>query len=169
MIAVYDPIAAARSGKLDADIAAQTSAVAVEIESEGVVLLKNEENALPLGDKRVNVFGAGSAMPFYGGDTMLTGVWSLQKPSHMRVMRQAYARDPIGFGTALRESVRRLCSAKMRTKAFLHPERVYDDSFLGSLVSPAEWDFSFPYTSSALRYVLNNTLNTVIYLFRYIH
>ena len=69
---------------------------------------------------------------------------------------------------ALRESVRRLCSAKMRTKAFLHPERVYDDSFLGSLVSPAEWDFSFPYTSSALRYVLNNILNTVIYLFRYI-
>ena len=56
-----------KSGKLDADIAAQTRAVAVEIESEGVVLLKNEENALPLGDKRVNVFGAGSVAPFYGG------------------------------------------------------------------------------------------------------
>ncbi len=59
--------AAARSGKLDDVIAAETQATAVEIEEEGVVLLKNEDNALPLGDKRVNVFGAGSVQPFYGG------------------------------------------------------------------------------------------------------
>lgn len=125
-----------------------------------------------ISDYSSNFTGKGYMSPvnavYGGGDTMLTGVWSLQKMSHMRVMRQAYERDPVGFGTALRESVRRLCSAKMRTKAFLHPERVYDDSFLGALVSPAEWDFSFPYTFSAMRYVLNNILNTVIFLFRYI-
>ena len=161
--------AAARSGKLDGAIAAETRAIAVEIEEEGVVLLKNEDNALPLGDKHVNVFGAGSVQPFYGGgDTMLTGIWSLQKPSHIIAMKNACRRDPVGFGAALRDSVKHLCQAKMKTKAFLHPERTYDDSFLGSLVSLSEWQFAFPYTVSALRYLLNNLTNMVIYLFRYI-
>ena len=59
--------AAARSGKLDGDISEETRAVAVQIEAEGLVLLKNEDGALPLKNKRVNVFGAGSVLPFYGG------------------------------------------------------------------------------------------------------
>ena len=59
--------ASAKSGKLDEALAAETRALAVEIEAEGVVLLKNEDGALPLRGKRVNVFGAGSVLPFYGG------------------------------------------------------------------------------------------------------
>ena len=59
--------AAARSGQLDEALAAETRALAVEIESEGAVLLKNEDHALPLDGKRINVFGAGSVQPFYGG------------------------------------------------------------------------------------------------------
>ena len=125
-----------------------------------------------LSDYSSNFTGSGYMSPvnavYGGGDAMLTGVWSLQKPSHVSAMRQAYKRDPAGFGAALRESVRHLCKAKMRTKAFLHPERVYDDSFIGSLESPAEWSFSFPYIISFFRYVLNNIANTVIYAFRYI-
>ena len=103
-----------------------------------------------------------------GGDTMLTGIWSLQRPSHVLAMRQAYARDPAGFGAALRESVKHLCKAKTHTKAFLHPERTYDDSFLDSLDTPAEWGFSFPYLLSFVRYMLNNLANVIIYAFRYI-
>lgn len=34
--------------------------IANQIESEGIVLLKNEDNALPLKTKKVNVFGAAS-------------------------------------------------------------------------------------------------------------
>ena len=56
----------------------------------------------------------------------------------------------------------------MQTKAFLHPERTYDDSFLGSLDTPAEWEFTFPYSISLLRYLLNNLTNVVVYAFRYI-
>ena len=125
-----------------------------------------------ISDYSSNFTGYGYMSPvnavYGGGDTMLTGIWSLQKPSHERAMRQAYADDPAGFGAALRESVKHLCKAKMHTKAFLHPERTYDDSFLESLDSFSEWHFSFPYFISFVRYVLNNLANTVIYAFRYI-
>lgn len=125
-----------------------------------------------ISDYSSNFTGTGYMSPvlgvYNGNDTMLTGVWLLQKPSHILAMLQAYRRDPVGFGTALREAVRHLCKAKMQTKAFLHPERIYDDSFLGSLDSPRKWDFTFPYLFSALRYLLNNLANVVIFAFRYI-
>jgi beta-glucosidase-like glycosyl hydrolase len=125
-----------------------------------------------ISDYSSNFTGKGYMSPvnavYGGGDTMLTGIWSLQKPSHILAMKQAYARDPVGFGAALREAVRHLCKAKMQTKAFLHPERTYDDSFLGSLDTPAEWEFTFPYSISLLRYLLNNLTNLVVYAFRYI-
>ena len=42
--------------------------VAEQIAEEGIVLLKNENNALPLSDtKKINVFGWGSTQPVYGG------------------------------------------------------------------------------------------------------
>ena len=55
------------SGDVPADIIEMSSQVAVELEQEGIVLLKNEDNVLPLGDKKVNIFGAGSVVPFLGG------------------------------------------------------------------------------------------------------
>ncbi|MHA6481998.1 glycoside hydrolase family 3 N-terminal domain-containing protein [Paenibacillus sp. strain BS8-2] len=41
--------------------------IAEEIANEGIVLLKNEENQLPLQDKKVNVFGMASLNLRYGG------------------------------------------------------------------------------------------------------
>ena len=55
------------SGDIPDDIIEMSSQVAVELEQEGIVLLKNEDNVLPLGDKKVNIFGAGSVVPFLGG------------------------------------------------------------------------------------------------------
>lgn len=57
----------AYSGRIDPDIIAETSKVAMEIEAEGIVLLKNEDNVLPLDGKKLNVFGVGSVCPFFGG------------------------------------------------------------------------------------------------------
>lgn len=37
------------------------------VEAEGLVLLKNDEDILPLEGEKVNVFGTASANPFYGG------------------------------------------------------------------------------------------------------
>ena len=54
------------SGDVPEDIIAMSSQVAVEIEQEGIVLLENEDDVLPLGDKNVNIFGAGSVVPFLG-------------------------------------------------------------------------------------------------------
>lgn len=61
------PHAFAMSGDIDPEIIAGTSQTAVQIEAEGIVLLKNEENVLPLEGKKLNVFGAGSVCPFIGG------------------------------------------------------------------------------------------------------
>ena len=55
------------SGNVSADIIAMSSQVAVELEQEGIVLLENEDNVLPIGNKKVNIFGAGSVVPFLGG------------------------------------------------------------------------------------------------------
>ncbi len=137
-------------------------------------LLRNEWGfaGYVISDYSSNFTGRGYMSPvnavYHGNDTMLTGIWSLQKPSHVIAMKEAYRRDPVGFGTALREAAKHLCQAKMHTKAFLHPERTYDDSFFGSLESPFAWDFSFPYLFSLLRYLLNNLANVVIFAFRYI-
>lgn len=41
--------------------------VARRVQDEGMVLLRNEQAALPLANKTVSVFGAGAASPVYGG------------------------------------------------------------------------------------------------------
>ncbi|OOC54236.1 MULTISPECIES: glycoside hydrolase family 3 N-terminal domain-containing protein [Nocardiopsis] len=41
--------------------------VADQVMAEGLVLLENEGNVLPLADRRVSVFGASAAAPVYGG------------------------------------------------------------------------------------------------------
>ncbi|MCL2508217.1 MAG: glycoside hydrolase family 3 C-terminal domain-containing protein [Oscillospiraceae bacterium] len=61
------PLAAAFSGDIGADIIAKTSQTAVDLEAEGIVLLKNEDDLLPLAGKKLNIFGSGSVSPFYGG------------------------------------------------------------------------------------------------------
>ena len=64
---VFGNVAFATSGDIDPAIIAETKEIAVQIESEGIVLLKNEGNFLPLENKKVNIFGAGSVCPFFGG------------------------------------------------------------------------------------------------------
>ncbi len=67
LMLLFGNIAFATSGDVDPEIIAETRETAVQIESEGIVLLKNEENFLPLSNKKLNVFGAGSVCPFFGG------------------------------------------------------------------------------------------------------
>lgn len=102
---------------------------------------------------------------YNGNDTILTGIWAINKPSHVKSVTEAYERDPIGFGTALREACKNLCIAKMETKAFLEPYE-YDGSLMGALEKPSEWDFESPYILSTLRYIFNNILNVIIYCIR---
>lgn len=60
-------MANAVSGNIDPDIIEMSSNLAVEIEQEAIVLLKNEDNTLPLENKKVNVFGAASVVSLLGG------------------------------------------------------------------------------------------------------
>ena len=88
-------------------------------------------------------------------------------PSHVLTTTMQYYKDPVGFGTALREACRHLCLAKMQTKAFLEPYE-YDASLIGSLTTVEEWGFEPPYISDIIWYLLNNLLNVIIYFVRFI-
>ncbi len=118
-----------------------------------------------------NFTGTGFMSPviavYNGNDTMLTGIWAVNVISHVIACNNAYDRDPIGFGTAMRESCKNLCIAKMHTKAFLEPYE-YDGSLMGALQKPSEWNFEFPYVFSLFRYLLNNLLNILLYIVRHI-
>ena len=113
-----------------------------------------------------NFTGIGYMSPiiavYNGNDTLLTGLWAVNLPSHVIAVTAQYYADPIGFGTALREACRHLCTVKMHTKAFLEPYE-YDDTLEGALIKPEEWNFESPYTLSFLEYIANNVLNTIVH------
>ena len=67
LLPCFSLMANAVSGNIAPDVVAMSSQLAVEIESEAIVLLKNEDNVLPLENKKVNVFGAASVVPLLGG------------------------------------------------------------------------------------------------------
>ena len=118
-----------------------------------------------------NFTGTGYMNPviavYNGNDTMLTGIWAINCPSHVIAVTAAYYRDPIGMGNALREACKNLCIAKMETKAFLEPYE-YDGSFIGALDMPSEWNFYSPYIFSVSWYIINNILNAIIFVVRHI-
>ena len=56
------------SGAITEETQASAEALGMDIADEGIVLLKNEENLLPLSEnKNLNVFGWASTNPVYGG------------------------------------------------------------------------------------------------------
>ncbi|MDO4846703.1 MAG: glycoside hydrolase family 3 N-terminal domain-containing protein [Clostridiaceae bacterium] len=57
----------ASSGSFNNTTIENATAIAKQIEAEGIVLLKNERGSLPLADKKVNVFGMGSINFALGG------------------------------------------------------------------------------------------------------
>ena len=105
---------------------------------------------------------------YNGNDTILTGMWSLQVIQHKVAVKLAYANDPVGFGYALREACKNICTMKMETKAFKNPEITYDSSLIGTLDTFDDWEFEFPYVFTFIRFVFNNLLNVIIYAFRFI-
>lgn len=128
-------------------------------------------NGFVVSDYSWNFTGTGYMNPviavYNGNDTMLTGIWAVNMPSHVASVTAQYYKDPVGFGTALREACRNLCMAKMHTKAFLEPYD-YDGSLWASLTTFDEWEFEFPYVWSFIVYCLNNMLNVLIYFVRFI-
>ena len=102
---------------------------------------------------------------YNGNDAILNGIWELEKPSCLITLRNAYNRDPIGFGKALRESVRNTCRMKMFTKAFTKPREFPDAGKLSTWIIPiTKWDFESPYFVSILKYGASNIVNTVCWV-----
>lgn len=57
----------ASTGDISADVVASSLEVAKQVEAEGIVLLKNDDNVLPLlAEKGINVFGSCAIDPYYG-------------------------------------------------------------------------------------------------------
>ncbi|MGM9592997.1 MAG: glycoside hydrolase family 3 N-terminal domain-containing protein [Candidatus Onthomonas sp.] len=56
------------TGAISEETAAQSREIVEQVSEEGIILLKNEENGLPLSDTaKLNVFGWASTNPVYGG------------------------------------------------------------------------------------------------------
>jgi len=100
---------------------------------------------------------------YNGNDTMLTGLWFLQKPSQFAAVKAAYARDPAGFGAALRAAAKNICVAKMATRAFLAPQPLPEETLGDVLIPPSEWRFEPPRVLSALLYIADNLMNAIAF------
>ncbi len=99
------------SGDVPEDIIAMSSQVAVNIEQEGIVLLENEDDVLPLGDKNVNIFGAGSVVPFLGGAG--SGAITTEDPV---TFYEALDENNINYNTELRDLYVQECSGNEMPK-----------------------------------------------------
>ena len=99
------------SGNVPADIIEMSSKVAVELEQEGIVLLKNEDNVLPLNGKKVNIFGAGSVVPFLGGAG--SGAITTDDPV---TFYEALDENNIEYNTELRSLYEKECSGNETPK-----------------------------------------------------
>lgn len=67
LLIMMSTITLAFAGSVSASTKKNAESIAKQMEAEGIVLLKNENNALPLTDKKVNVFGMGSISFALGG------------------------------------------------------------------------------------------------------
>lgn len=123
-------------------------------------------------DYSTNFTGTGYMSPvigvYNGNSTMLAGIWLLQSIPYKAAVKLAYAKDPAGFGTALRNACRDIVKMKMNTQAFRAPDTEYDSSLLGALEKPSEWNFEFPYIFTVFRFILNNMFNVILWMARVI-
>ena len=67
LLIMMSTVTLAFAGSVSASTKKNAESIAKQMEAEGIVLLKNENNALPLTDKKVNVFGMGSIAFALGG------------------------------------------------------------------------------------------------------
>lgn len=115
-----------------------------------------------------NFVGSGHMSPvlavYNGNDTMLTGVWLLNMPSHITAVEMQYYADPIGFGTALREACRNIMNVKMKTKAFLEPGYFVDNEDL--TIKEEDWVHTEPHIISVLNFEFSNFVNQLVMLLR---
>ncbi len=115
-----------------------------------------------------NFIGNGHMSPvlaiYNGNDTMLTGVWFLNMPSHIAAVQIQYYADPIGFGTAMREACRNILNAKMKTKAFLEPGYFVDNEDL--TIKEEDWEYTEPRILSMLNLEFSNFINQIVMIFR---
>ncbi len=120
-------------------------------------------------DYSSNFTGSGYMSPavgvYNGNDVMLTGIYALQKPSTIGSLKAAYKRDPIGFGTALREATKHTCQMKIKTFIFNDPRQFPDAGRLSTwIIDITSWKWESPFTLSALKLALSNIVNAVCWL-----
>lgn len=133
-----------------------------------VELLRKEwgYDGFVVSDYSNNFVGNGYMSPvlavYNGNDTMLTGVWFLNMPSHVAAIQMQYYIDPIGFGNAMREACRNILNVKMKTKAFLEPGYFVDEEDI--TIKEEEWDFTDPI--SYLNFEFTNFINRIVMIIR---
>ena len=134
---------------------------------KGIVLLKNEDNLLPLKGKKLNVFGAGSVCPFLGGagsgaittDDPVTFYEALDEAKAFSDTALIMISRTSAEGSDIGEDILKLSDTELKLV-----EKV--TSSFGAPEKPSEWNFEFPYVFSLFRYVLNNFVNVILWAAR---
>ena len=88
--------------QISADSSAKAEALGMEIAEEGIVLMQNNDNVLPLTDLKLNVFGWASAYPVYGG----TGSGALSDAYHIVDLLEGLSYGGIETNTELSDFYR---------------------------------------------------------------
>lgn len=103
--------------------------VARKVQDEGMVLLRNEKNALPLTTKKVSVFGAGAARPVYGGG----GAGGIA-PTSVDSLYDALAKEGFAYDTSLYNLYSNFAfHQKASTDSFKKPGKDFFDVMLPSI------------------------------------
>ncbi len=104
-------------------------AVARRVQDEGMVLLRNEQNTLPLQTKNISVFGAGAARPVYGGG----GAGGIA-PTSVDSLYDALAAEGFSYDTSLYNLYSNFAfHQKASTDTFKKPGKDFLDVMLPSI------------------------------------
>ncbi|MCI7813203.1 MAG: glycoside hydrolase family 3 C-terminal domain-containing protein [Lachnospiraceae bacterium] len=131
---------AASGAMINAEVNKQAQAVALEIAEEGMVLIKNDNNVLPLNGKKVNVFGASSVNPILGGG----GSGSINTEGGYISLYESLENAGIEYNTELKEAYENWsASSQIDTSvgggAYIHTA-TDDGSVSSSSALNSEWD-----------------------------
>lgn len=92
------------SGNISTESIEAAKQLGVQIAEEGIVLLKNEDNILPLKTNKVNTFGWGATNPVYGG----TGSGSLSDTYPTVSLLEGLTNSNIEYNTELTDFYKNL-------------------------------------------------------------
>lgn len=146
VISVSSSAFAFAASLISEETTAKSIEIANQIESEGIVLLKNENNALPLKNRKVNVFGAASCSIAFAGAAGSGAVRSS---------------DAVGFYDALENAGIEYNKELYNTYAF-HAGTLFDLGFISYVITVLKQFFGGGQSEMPMRNISEKTMANAV-------